>query len=75
MQKKDLFAKYTLTGLLGVLDVIECFLEPRKVPIQGEITTKQERIYRDLKSSRFWQKHSYVIQESGLDIIKFYQQS
>ena len=74
MQKKDLFAKYTLTGLLGELDVIECFLEPGKAPIQGEVTTKQEQVYRDLKSNRFWRKHSYVIQESGLDFIEFYQQ-
>ena len=49
MQKKDLFSKYTLTGLLDELDVIECFLEPGKAPIQGEVTTKQEQIYRDLE--------------------------
>ena len=33
--------------LLDELDVIECFVEPGKAPIQGEILKKQEQIYRD----------------------------
>ena len=35
-------------GLLDELDVIECFREPGKAPIQGEVLKKQEQIYRDL---------------------------
>ena len=34
--------------LLDELDVIECFTEPGKAPIQGEVLKKQEQIYRDL---------------------------
>ena len=34
--------------LLDELDVIECFMEPGKAPIQGEVLKKQEQIYRDL---------------------------
>ena len=30
------------------LDVIECFTEPGKALIQGEVLKKQEQIYRDL---------------------------
>ena len=35
--------------LLDELDVIECFMEPGKAPIQGEVLKKQEQIYRDLE--------------------------
>ena len=45
---KGLFATYTLHELLDELDVIECFMEPGKAPIQGEVFKKQEQIYRDL---------------------------
>ena len=48
MEEKGLFATYTLHELLDELDVIECFMEPGKAPIQGEIVKKQEQIYRDL---------------------------
>ena len=48
MEEKGLFATYTLHELLDVLDVIECFMEPGKAPIQGEVLKKQEQIYRDL---------------------------
>ena len=34
--------------LLDKLDVIECFTEPGKAPIQGEVLKKQEQIYIDL---------------------------
>jgi len=48
MEEKELFSKYTMHQLLDELDVIECFLEPGKAPIQGEVLNKQEQIYRDL---------------------------
>ncbi|MCI7468811.1 MAG: hypothetical protein PUG68_07955 [Lachnospiraceae bacterium] len=41
-KENDLFSKYTITGLLDELDVIECFTEPGKAPIQGEVLKKQE---------------------------------
>ena len=34
--------------LLDELDVIECFQEPGKALIQGEVLKRQEQIYRDL---------------------------
>ena len=49
MGEKGLFATYTLHELLDELDVIECFMEPGKSPIQGEVLKKQEQIYRDLE--------------------------
>ena len=48
MEDKGLFATYTLHELLDELDVIECFMEPGKSPIQGEVLKKQELIYRDM---------------------------
>lgn len=48
MERKGLFSKYTMHELLDELDVIECFQEPGKAPIQGEVLKKQEQIYRDL---------------------------
>lgn len=48
MEEKGLFATYTLHELLDELDVIECFMEKGKAPIQGEVLKKQEQIYRDL---------------------------
>jgi len=48
MEEKGLFAAYNLHELLDELDVIECFMEPGKTPIQGEVLKKQEQIYRDL---------------------------
>ena len=48
MEETGLFSKYTMHGLLDELDVIECFTEPGKAPIQGEVLKKQEQIYRDL---------------------------
>lgn len=48
MEEKGLFSKYTMHQLLDELDVIECFTEPGKAPIQGEVLKKQEQIYRDL---------------------------
>ena len=48
MEERGLFAKYTMHELLDELDVIECFTEPGKAPIQGEVLKKQEQIFRDL---------------------------
>lgn len=49
MQKKELFRKFTLQGLLDELDVIECFHEPGKEPFGGELLNKQKQIYLDLE--------------------------
>ena len=48
MEDTGLFSRYTMHELLDELDVIECFTEPGKAPIQGEVLKKQEQIYRDL---------------------------
>ena len=48
MDEKGLFGKYTMHELLDELDVIECFTEPGKAPIQGEVLKKQELIYLDV---------------------------
>lgn len=48
MQDKELFKEYTLQGLLDELDVIECFEEPGREPIVGEVLKKQEQIYTDM---------------------------
>ena len=44
-----MFSTYTMHELLDELDVIECFMEPGKAPIQGEVLKKQEQIYRDME--------------------------
>ena len=48
MEEKNLFKQYTLQELLDELDRIECFIEPGKSPIQGEVLLRQEQLYRDL---------------------------
>ena len=48
MEEAGLFSRYTMHELLDELDVIECFTEPGKAPIQGEVLKRQEQIYRDL---------------------------
>ena len=48
MEDAGLFSRYTMHELLDELDVIECFQEPGKAPIHGEVLKKQEQIYRDL---------------------------
>ena len=48
MEEAGLFSRYTMHELLDELDVIECFTEPGKSPIQGEVLKKQEQLYRDL---------------------------
>ena len=37
-----------MNEMLDELDSIECFIEPGKAPIQGEVLAKQEQLYRDL---------------------------
>jgi len=48
MQDAKLFEKWTLQGLLDELDSIELFEAPGRGRILGEITKKQEQLYRDL---------------------------
>ena len=48
MEEKNLYTEYTMHELLDELDVIECFTEPGKAAIQGDVLKKQEQIYRDL---------------------------
>ena len=43
-----MLSRYTIHELLDELDVIECFQDPEKSPIQSEVLKKQEQIYRDL---------------------------
>lgn len=48
MEETGLFSRYTMHELLDELDVIECFQQPGKALILGEVLKKQEQIYRDL---------------------------
>ena len=48
METAGLFSQYTMHELLDELDVIECFTEPGKSLIQGEVLMKQEQLYREL---------------------------
>lgn len=48
MEYGHLYSKYTMHELFDELDVIECFFEPGKAPMQGEVLTKQEQLYRYL---------------------------
>ena len=41
MEDGHLYSRYTMHELLDELDVIECYLEPGKAPIQGEVLMKQ----------------------------------
>jgi hypothetical protein len=49
MQEAGLFDKWTLQGLLDELDVIELFEAPGHGRVLGEITAKQEQLYRALE--------------------------
>ena len=49
MDDKGLFSQYTMNELLDEVDRIECFIEPGKSPIHGEVLKKQEQIYRDME--------------------------
>jgi len=48
MQNAGLFEKWTLQGLLDELDTIERFESPEHGRVLGEVTKKQEEIYRSL---------------------------
>ncbi len=58
MQKHDLFSKYTMQSLLDELDVIECFTEPGKAPMQGEVLKKQEDLFVAMGVMPLYTKHS-----------------
>lgn len=58
MQKYKLFAKYTLQGLLDELDVIECFCEPGKALMPGEVLKKQEALYEAMEVTPLYAKPS-----------------
>ncbi len=45
MDEKGLFKHYTLQGLLNELDIIECFTQPGKKPVVGEVTRKQQELF------------------------------
>ena len=49
MSEKNLFQKYTLQELLDELDVIEAFENPGNALQIGEVTKKQEELYKSLK--------------------------
>ena len=48
MQDASLFEKWTLQGLLDELDTIERFESPEHGRLLGEVTKKQEEIYKAL---------------------------
>ena len=58
MQKNNLFAKYTLQGLLDKLDVIECFCEPSKALMPGKVLKKQEALYEAMDVTPLYAKPS-----------------
>lgn len=60
MEEKKLFSKYTMQGLLDELDIIECFSEPGKALIQGEVLKKQEQIFVDMGVNPLLAKPSEV---------------
>lgn len=60
MQERKLFSKYTMQGLLDELDVIECFTEPGKAIIQGEVLKKQEQLFVDMGVTPLLAKPSEV---------------
>ena len=49
MDKKGLFKRYTLQGLLDELDIIECFTQPGKQPVVGEVTHKQRELFKAME--------------------------
>ncbi len=46
MDIQDLFKRFILQGILDELDVIERFRQPSKKPIVGEVTKKQQELYK-----------------------------
>lgn len=58
MQKHELPAEYTLLGLLDESDVIECFREPGKAFMLGEVLKKQEALYEAMEVTPLYAKPS-----------------
>lgn len=48
MSEQGLYKSYTMQELLDDLDVIECFEQPGCALRVGEVTKKQERLYKSL---------------------------
>jgi len=48
MSEKNLFRQYTIQGLLDEVDLIECFTEPGKSLIVGEVLQKQRQLFKDM---------------------------
>ncbi len=46
MDTQGLFKNYTLQGVLDELDIIERFTQPGKTSMVGEVTKKQQELYR-----------------------------
>ncbi len=46
MDEQNLFKRYTLQGLLDELDIIERFRQPNKKSMVGEVTKKQQELYK-----------------------------
>ena len=45
MNERHLFRKYTTDELLDELDIIECYREPKRKAVYGEMTQKQSDLY------------------------------
>lgn len=48
MSEKNLFRQYTIQGLLDEVDLIECYTEPGKSLIVGEVLQKQRQLFKDM---------------------------
>jgi len=48
MSGKNLFKQYTIQGLLDEVDLIECFTQPGKSLIVGEVLQKQRLLFKDM---------------------------
>ena len=46
MDEQGLFKRYTLQGVLDELDIIERFRQPNKKSMVGEVTKKQQELYK-----------------------------
>jgi len=46
LDTQGLFKRFTLQGVLDELDVIERFRQPNTKPIVGEVTKKQQELYK-----------------------------
>ena len=48
MSEKNLFRQYTIQGLLDEVGLIECYTEPGKSLIVGEVLQKQRQLFKDM---------------------------